>query len=344
MGLVAQESNYFGLDIGSTAIRLVQLRGSGKPALVTYGDIKVPANLTISDAGPDRDKVAALVQQLVKDAGVGTKNVVVGLPSYSVFAAVITMPKLTPAEVAKAIKYQADQYIPMKPDEVQLDWAILGPAATEDQMEVLLIAAPKTATEKYLYIVEKAGLELVALEANATAVARALLPKSDEAIIILDMASLSSDVTVSYKNSPRLIRSINIGAGVFVKAVAQALGLQDEQAEQFTYRFGLTEGKLEGQVLKAIKPSIDLLTGELEKSTKFFAERYPNVKLTKLVLTGAGVAIPELTTYLANATRLPVEIGNAWTNVSYPSSQQDKLLSVSSEYAAAVGLAERSLL
>lgn len=345
MGLLKQETNYFGLDIGSSAIRLVQLRAAGgKPVLVTYGDVKVPAGLTTSDASGDRDKVAELVKQLMRDTRVGTKNVVAGLPSSQVFASVISMPKLSNAEVGKAIKYQADQYIPMPIDEVKLDWSLLGPGATEDEIEVLLVAAPINAAEKYLEILEKSGLEIVALETNATAVARALMPVTDTAAIILDMGGFSSDLTIVYKNTPRLIRSIGIGAQTLVKSVAQNLNLNDEQAEQFTYRFGLTQSKLEGQVHKAIKPSLDATVTEIAKSIKFFMDRYGQVKIDKLIVTGQGIAIPEFTNFMANATALPVEVGNSWINVSYPASQQEKLLSVSSEYAVASGLAQRTLI
>jgi type IV pilus assembly protein PilM len=342
LALLSQETNYFGLDIGSSAIRLVQLRGGGKPVLVTYGDIKVPTGLTISDAAGDRDKVSDMIKQLMHDTRVGTKNVVAGLPSSNVFASVITMPKLNNADIAKAVKYQADQYIPMPLDEVKLDWSLLGPGATDDQIEVLLVAAPINATTKYLEILEKAGLDIVALEANAIAVSRALVPVSDIGVVILDMGSTASDLTVVYQNTPRLIRSIGIGAMTFVKSVAQNLNLADDQAEQFTYRFGMTQTKLEGQVHKAIKPSIDTVVAEIGKSIKFFNERYPAVKIEKLIVTGQGVAIPEYTSYMANATGLPVEVGNSWINISYPASQQERLLSVSSEYAVAAGLAQRA--
>jgi type IV pilus assembly protein PilM/plasmid segregation protein ParM len=126
--------------------------------------------------------------------------------------------------------------------------------------------------------------------------------------------------------------------------VAQNLGLDDVQADQFTRKFGLTQTKLEGQVFKAIKPSIDLLIGEIDKSIKFFASQYPEVKMEKIVLTGGTTALPELPTYLSTATGLAVEIANSWTKVGYPANLQNDLMQISTEYGVAVGLAERNLL
>ena len=79
-----------------------------------------------------------------------------------------------------------------------------------------------------------------------------------------------------------------------------------------------------------------------EKSIQFFTSRYPGQKLEKLVITGGATSIPELAAYFATATGMPVEFGNAWAGVSYPSNLQDELAGISRDFAAAVGLALRS--
>lgn len=342
MGFIVKDTEFFGLDIGSTAIRLVQLRrGSTHPALVAYGAVPAPNNITASDSKLDQDKISELIKQLVRENRVSLKNVVVGLPSNKVFATVITTPKLDNAQLAKAIRYQAEQYIPMALDQVKLDYAVVDQSKDGKQLEVLLIAAPNSVVEKYMGILEKAGLEPLALEANATAVARALVPPSNLAVAMVDFGSLESDISIVWNNAPRLIRSVSVGGLTLVKAVAQNLGLDEVQATQFTYKFGLTQSKLEGQVFKAIKPTLDNLVSEIDKSVKYFNGRYPDVKIEKLVITGAASALPELGPFLANSTAMPVEFGNAWINVSYPSGLQEKLMGLSSEYAAAVGLAGR---
>jgi type IV pilus assembly protein PilM len=345
MGLFVKDTEFFGLDIGSTALRLVQLRrGSVHPALVAYGALPVPPNLTSSDSKMDQDKITELIKQLVRENRIGLKNVVVGLPSNKVFATVITTPRLDNSQLAKAIRYQAEQYIPMALDQVKLDWAVIDQSKDGKQLEVLLVAAPNSVIDKYISILEKAGLEPLALEANATAVARALVPTNNLAVVLVDFGSLDSDISIVWNNAPRLIRSVSVGGLTLVRAVAQNLGLDEVQATQFTYKFGLTQSKLEGQVFKSIKPTLDNLVSEVEKSVKYFVGRYPEVKLEKLVITGGAASLPELGPFLANSTGMPVEFGNAWINVSYPSGLQDKLMSLSSEYGAAVGLAARGYL
>ncbi|QQR52982.1 type IV pilus assembly protein PilM [bacterium] len=344
MGLFVKETDFFGLDVGSTAVRLVQLRRNGvHPALVAYGALPVPANLALSDAKTDQDRVSQLVAQLVRENRVPAKEVVVGLPGSKVFTTVITTPKLDAAQLAKAIRYQAEQYIPMAIDQVKLDWAVVDETKDGKQLEVLLTAAPVSVVEKYVQLLENAGLEPLALETNAMATARALVPVSPSGVMVLDLGSLDSDVSIVLNNTPRLIRSVPVGGLTFVRTVAQTLGLNETQATQFTYKFGLTQSKLEGQVYKAIKPTLDSMVVEIEKSSKYFLGRYPEAKLEKLVVTGAASSLPELGPFLANSTGLPVEFGNAWINTSYPSGLQDKLMALSSEYATAVGLAARGM-
>ncbi len=344
MGLLAQEVNYFGLDIGSTQLRLVQLKKTaGNPALVTYGSVDLPSGMAASDSQTHLETLSRLINQLVRDTRANTNNVVVGLPASSLFTSIITTPKLTGAELEKGIRFQADQYIPMAIDQVKLDWSVVGPGKSDKEQEVLLVAASNLATEKYSTLLEKAGLEIVALEANATAAMRSLVRDGQEAVVILDIGDLASDLTIVYNQNPYLVRSIAVGGGTLVKAVAQSLKLDQAQAQQFAYRFGLTTAKLEGEVLKAIKPSVDSLVSEVDKSRKFFLGRYPGVKLDKVIITGGTTKLPELPTYLANALGLPVELGNAWVGVSYPSNQEDALMEVSDQYAVAVGLAQRML-
>jgi type IV pilus assembly protein PilM len=345
MGLLDSTPEYFGLDIGTGGIRVVQLKNTGaKPALVTYGQVAVPPGLTTSDSPADIAKTAGFIKQLVRDARISTKYVVAGVPSTKVFATVITTPRISHGELAKAIQLQADQYVPMDAKDVKLDWFIIGPGANDQEQEVLLVAAPNNVTQKYVSLTDQAGLELMALEPNALALARATVQLNDLAVLTLDIGSMASDITIVQANVPKLLRSVNVGGAVFVRSVAQKLGLDDVQADQFTKKFGLTQTKLEGQVYKAIKPSVDLLMAEVQKSIKFYTESYPQIKLEKIILTGGTTALPELPTYISTAIGLPVEIANAWIKVSYPAQSQNELMQQSTGYGVAVGLAERDLL
>jgi len=345
VGIFSKTTDYFGIDIGATSVRLVQLKKHGtKPVLVAYGSTALPANLIASDAADAVDKLAQTIKTLVKDAGITTKSVVAALPASKVFASVITTPKVSAAELGQAVKYQVDQYIPMPIDQVRLDWTVLGPGKNENEQLVLLIAAPNTTTEKYLNIFEKAGLELVALEVDVTALSRAVLTPDAGQVVMLDVGSLASTVSIVVNGAPHLIHSVPVGAAAFVQALGQGLKIDANEAMAMVQKFGMNKNAMDGKVLKHLKPVADSILDEIKKSTAFYANENSDARLEKLVFTGGAAGMPELPLYVANSLKMPVELGNAWLNVSYPSDMQSDLAAVNRDYAVAVGCAARTVL
>lgn len=343
MAILDKNTDYFGLDIGTTGVRLVQLKSaSSAPALVTYGAKPLPADLTSSESEVDQDKLAEIIQQLKSEAKVSADQVVTALPSQHAFTTVITTPKLSHSELEKSIQLQADQYIPMPVDDAKLDWHIIDSNKGENEMSVLLVAAPKQVVNKYLSIVEKAGLNLLALEINALAVARSVVNASDVPVAVVDWGSNSTEITIISQRVPHLVRSVNIGGNTLVRSVEQNLNVDTEQAQQFLQKFGVTQTKLEGQVLKAVQGSLDNVMSEISKSIKYFTSQNEGAQLEKAILTGGPTSLPEMPSYVANSLNLPVEIANPWVNVSYPATQQETLMNQSLHFAVAVGLAQRA--
>lgn len=338
-------SDFFGLDIGSSAVRVVQLRGGGgAKSLVRYGSLGVDTKTAQSDSPTDQKRLSEAVATLVSQAGLTVKDVVVGLPSHKMFATVVDFPKLQGAEMDKAIRYQLDTHIPMNIAEAKVDWAVLGDSpVSEGQVEVLLAAVSNSYAETRLDMLESIGLNVVAIEPDSLALARSLLPYgTSDAVMVLDIGENSTDLVLVYGGTPRLIRAIPTGGSSFVKAAQQNLNVDEKQATQFVYKFGLNEDKLEGQVYRALAATVDGLVTEVQKSVKFFANRYKNVPLTKIVVSGGASALPGFPLHLANKLGIQIEIGNAWLNVSYPQSRHNDLIALSNHFSVAVGLAEQS--
>lgn len=337
-------SEFFGLDIGTTAIRAVQLRGGSNKSLVRYGSIPVDTKISQSDSEQDRKALSDAVASLVKQSGLTVNNVVLGIPSNKMFATVVDFPKMSSSELSKTIGYQAEAHIPMSLDEVKLDWAVLGDSPIDpDKIEVLLASVPNTYAESRLDMLESIGLNVIALEPDALALSRSLLPRGTQgAHMVLDIGNAATDLVVTLNDAPRLIRSIPTGGSTFIKAAIQNLNVDEKQAEQFVYKFGLNQDKLEGQVYKALETTVDSLTSEIQKSVKFFTQRYKGVNFEKIIMSGGASTLPGFPLYVANKLSLPVEIGNAWMNVSYPKAKHNDLITLSNHFGVSVGLAERS--
>lgn len=343
MGLLSVSSDFFGLDIGTSAIRVVQMRGGRNKVLVNFGFLEIDPKISRSDANADIQRLATAVKQVVSESGISTPNVTVGLPSQKVFSTVVDVDRLSPAELEKTIRFQADSLIPTPLSESKIDWALLGDSPKESsKVELLLSSVSNGFVEQRLDMLESIGLNVIAFEPDSLAVSRALLaPETQAATLLLDMGDVATDLIITLNGAPRLIRSIPVGTEGIVKAAVQGLGIDEKQAQQFVFKFGMSKDKLEGQIYNAISGTVDILMSEIEKSVKFFTTRYINSKLESIIVTGGASTLPEFPLAIANKFAMTVEIGNSWRNVSFPAQRQNDLLAVSSKFAVAAGLAER---
>lgn len=345
MSLLTGVSSFFGLDIGTTAIRVVQLRGNGPiKSLVKYAYVPVDSKIVLSDSKTDQQHLAQIIKDLVEQAHLSTNNVAVGVPSQRVFTAVVDFDRLPANELAKAIRYQADSLIPTPLDKSKIDWAVIGDSPKDKtKLEVLLSSVENDFVEQRLDLLESIGLDVVAFEPDNLALTRALISSdSPQPQMVLDIGSKSTDLVVTMNGAPRLTRSIPTGAEAIVRSAAQNLNIDDKQARQFVFKFGLSRDKLEGRIYDAVISTVDLLTTEIDKSIKFFQSRYIESPVSRIVVTGGASALPEFPLYLANKFGLEVEIGNAWRNVSFAPERQNELLAVSNHFGVATGLAERT--
>lgn len=345
MKLFSSVGDFFALDIGTTAVRAVQLTPTGSSwSLVRYGTMPVDIKVASSDAPEDQKRLGEVIAALIGQTGIRTKDVVLGIPSGKMFATVVDLPDMPPAELANTIKYQAEQYVPMSLDEAKIDWAVLGRSINDEtKNEVLLASVANNFTEARLDLVEGLGLNVIAIEPDSLALSRALLnPGEQNAQVLIDMGDFSTDIVIAYHEAPRLIRSIPIGMQTLIKAAMQNLNVQENQATQFILKFGLQPDRLEGQIVRALEATLDQFVSEVTKSVKFFQTRYPSTNVGALILSGFGITIPSLAEYLGSKTGVPAQAGNPWRNVRMSGSDQDKLQQVASQFAVAVGLAERA--
>lgn len=346
MSILSGISSFFGLDIGTSGIRLVELKANGDTkSLVKYAYVPIDIKLSQSDSKANQQQLAKIIANLVSEAKVDTRNVAVGLPSSRVFTTVADVDRLPLNELGKSIMYQADSLIPTPPAESKIDWALIGDSPKDKtKLEVLLSSVPNKFIEERLDMIESVGLNVIAFEPDNLALSRALVPNgAEQPQLLLDVGQTGTDLVITMKDAPRLTRFIPTGVEAVVRSAQQNLNIDDNQAQQFVYKFGVSKDKLEGQVYQAIIGTIDLLVGEIDKSIKFFQTRYPENKLERIIVTGGASTIPEFPLYLANKFGINVEIGNAWRNVAFATDRQNELLTVSNQFGVAVGLAERDI-
>ncbi len=346
MSILSSKTNnsFFTVDIGSTSVRVVHLKGAQVPKkLSAYASVPIDPKSSQSDSSQSQEVIQKALKQLIKDANISEKNVVAGIPSDRIFAAVVDFPNISEKELKKTIEYQLDTHVPMPLDEVKVDWKILGTSPVDkEKVEVLIVSLSNDYAESRLELFESMGLNVIAFEPDALGLTRSLVAAGNNgASLIMDIGYNSTDLVVAIGNTPRLIRSVPVGGTAFLKAVAQNLNLDNAQAQEFIHKFGMNSDKVEGQIYRALEGTVGSLMSEVQKSIKFFSDRYTQIGLDRIIVTGGSAGMPGLPLHIANTTGIQVEIGNPWQNVSYPADRYNELVALSSQYAVGLGLGLR---
>ena len=327
-------------------MRIIQLNGDEKHgwSLAKYAYVPVEEKLLVDTTDIGRKRLGEAILGAIEQAGIKTKNVAVGLPASKTFTSIVETGTLPEKELAKTFKYEIDKYVPMPMSEAKADYIVLGLSPNDPaKTEVLVSSVSKEYAEGVLEMVERTGLNVVAMEPEPLAMARSLaLPGAIDANLIVDFGEKSTDIVIVYKDQPRLVRSIPGGFGMLIKTLSGELNVREDQARQFILKFGLAEDKVEGQVFRVLSGPLDNYAAELTKSVRFFQTKYTNSKVGGIVLSGYASIIPLFPEYIEAKTNIPTMKGNPWQSVRTTEQQQQALAPVASEFAVAIGLSERS--
>lgn len=336
--------DHFGLDLGSKLIKLVQLapEGNDRFKLVAFGQGETPHGENPADV--ENAKIEA-IKKLVKDCRLTTRQVVINLPEAQVYTRVIELPFLAEGELSQAIRWQAEQYIPVPITDVVLKHQILshseGGENAEKKMMVLLVAAPSVLLNNYISLMGRAGLEVLAIETEILAVARAIVgadtfsPNS----LLVHLGNETTTISVLQRGDLALTQSISSGGVAITRAVASTLGLENKQAEEYKCSYGLDETKLEGKVAQAIKPIVEMLLREIKRALAFYESHDAQKVVKRVVLSGGTALLPNLVSYFTASLNVEVQVGNPFLTVDLTDKQKTDLTDLGVLYSTAVGLA-----
>ena len=327
-------------------MRIVQLSGSRQHgwSLQHFAYVPVDERLTIDTSDLGKKRLGEAIMGAVSQAGIKTKNVAVGLPASKTFTSVVETDTLPEKELHKTFKYELDKYIPMPLSEAKADYILLGLSPSNPaKTEILVSSVGREYAESTMEMIERTGLNIIAMEPEPLAMARALSnPGAIDANMIVDFGEKSTDIVIVYKDQPRLVRSIPGGLQVLVRAVASSLNIREDQARQSILKFGLDQNQAGGQIFKVLSAHLENFASELTKSVRFFQTKYVGAKVGGIILSGYASMVPLFTEFIETKTSVSTMRGNPWQFVRTNASQQRSLAPVASEFAVAIGLSERS--
>lgn len=337
-----------GLDIGFSAIKVVALsKGDKTYKLVSLGSIPTPQPGMLSDSQTDLEAVAAAIKKLMDAAGISEKEVVAALPESKVFTRVIDdLPYLTDAELVSAIKYIAEEFIPMPLTDVNINWQVLARSDKNNKDKktvVLVVASPKKAAQKYVRILSLAGLNPKALETETIAITRSLVGNNpfSPSSLVMQLGSQTTDFATISKGLIWLTRSISTGGLVLTRALAQHFNFEISQADEYKKVYGMLTNQLEGKVAEVLKPIMDIISGEAGRVIQAYEAKYPSDGIKRVVLSGGGAKMPGAVIYFAESLGLEVQEADPWYSIEKDKTLISKLSTDGPSYSVAVGLALR---
>lgn len=333
-----------GIDIGSKTIKIVELEKEGASYTLNASGIVGYSGITITKMADEKEmaSLGQIIKKLHDQAGVSTKDVVISIPEPLVFTRTIKFPLLTDAEIASAVKWEAEQYIPIPINEAVIQHTILSrnEKATPPEVLVLLVAAPKGVVEKYVKVVQLAGLNTIAVETELIALTRCLAPPN-MTVLLVDLGATSTNIAISKMGLLSFSRSIPIAGDAFTRAVSQGLGVTPEQAEQYKKTYGLTTTQLEGKVKGVLDPVLRLVVDEIKKAISYYLTDEKGETPGSLIVTGGTSAIPEIISTLTKLVGMEVLVGNPFAKIKIDPETAKKLAPYAPLYGVAVGLALR---
>ncbi|MEK7142688.1 MAG: pilus assembly protein PilM [Patescibacteria group bacterium] len=272
----------FGLDIGFHTLKVIQLKGEGAGSKL-FGVSEVPIEpKTLSKEGiRDKKKIAEAILSALKIAKphpINARIVSSALPESLVFTKSIGIPSMTPQEINKNIPYQASEFFPIPPQEMYIDWQIVGRLPGQNLVDVLVVAAPKKIVDSLAETIQMAGLELSNLETKPVAVVRALIPTFDQGpYLLVDIGAKTSGIICYDQGTIKMTSTISIGG--------DDLG-------------------------KELEPNLKGLNSEILHLIKYYQNRIGQATIfKKIILAGGGANIPELVNLIEKQTKIKTEIG-----------------------------------
>jgi len=337
-----------GLDIGASSIKAVQLKKvrSGHE-LVRLGVVPLHPETIVDGVIMDSGTVISAIQQVFTENQIKPKDVVVAVSGHSVIVKKIKMQKMKPEELAEAIGFEAEQYVPYAIEDVNLDFQILGtPDAEATEMDVLLVAVKKDVINDYLSIISTAGLRAVVVDVDAFALENALElayePEPEQVIALVNLGAAVMNINILQAGMSEFTRDSPLGGNRYTESIQKMLGLTYEQAEKLKLGEEV-EGKGFNDALPAVEMVHAELAGEIRRSFDFFRSSSHNDTIHRAILSGGCARLPGLVEYLTENLEVPFEVANPLRSIKADPKKFDPeyLEVIAPQLAVSVGLALR---
>ncbi len=348
-------SSYLGVDIGTTSIKAVEVRGGReKPQVVNYGILESSgylsrANQALQTSGLKlfESGTTDLLKTLMAQMGTTTKEAVASLAPFSVFTIALDFPQMGPKEIEKAMIYQAKQYVPLPLSEVALDWLKVAEYTDERgiaHQKILLISVPQEQIRKYQRMFKAAGLALRALEIESLSIAR-IFGDDPTPTLVIDIGSRSTNAV--FLEGGRFLWSAqgDFASASLTHALAESLSINPLRAEELKKERGILGEGPSRELSTIMLPIVDAIINEVKKAQYTYAAQFPSAKkIERILLAGGGADLLGIGPYFGREFGIPVVKATPFNRFAYDPAIAPLIAELNPMMSVALGLGMKEFL
>ncbi len=345
-----------GLDIGSSGVKVIQLKkGKEGPILTNFGIAYYPEAQSAMASGNveevDVQLIADTIKQALENAGIKkTGQVVASISAANAIIRFIEVPQMTDEELAANIRFQAENILPFSLEEMALSYFKIGQKEKEGGtvvLKVLIAAVDNQKVMTYLDILQKAGIKDPILDIDSIAAMNAFIRsiQDDATYAIVDMGASKTAVTILSERQIRFTRTIAYGGSSITSALQNVLGIEWHEAENAKK----TQGKIviddeeEDEIAETVRQMVEDLVGELRRSLDFYRAQPEGGPVEAIILTGGSCKLENIDTFLNLELGVDVMIGNPLEGIQLQIASQEEFEAILPELSVAFGLAIREV-
>ena len=306
------------LDIGTYSIKAIAGKAGPKPKIERVAEVFNATGIAVPTDDVNQDKLINLIESVIVDNDLPRVDVRLSLPESVISTKVIEIPPLSDAELASAIGWQAEQHIPIPPEELALEYQVLYRPTKKEKapMRILLVGARKQVVDRYVDMFHLLGIEPTLVETHIISLIRSLLfSQEDPNTMVVHVGASNMNMAVVRQGELGFVTSHLNGGQLLTKALEKSVGLDQDQAEKYKRTYGLDPSQFQGKVAAALLPGVQVLLAEVKKSVQFFVTQHPTESIQRIVLSGGTAAMPYLVQQVTQELGVEVLVAAPFTGI-----------------------------
>lgn len=346
MFLFSKKKEVIGIDIGSSSVKLVQLKDlKGSFQLLNVGIVPLPPEAIVDNTLMDSASIVSAVKSLITSLGVKVKDVACSISGNSVIIRKISLPVMPVEELEDQISWEAEQYIPFDINDVNMDFQILSPDSIDSsKMLVLLVASKRDIINDYVAVFNEAGLALSVIDVDSFAVQNAFEINHDagteEVVALINVGASVMNINIIKGGISLFTRDVQMGGNLYTEEIQKKLGVSGFDAESMKVLATETNNH---ELLEVMLKVNETITQEIRRSVDFYNSTANDDRITKVYVSGGSSKGYKFIDSVSEKIGIPVEQINPFAKLKYNEKDFDPeyLQEIGPLMAVTVGLAIR---